>query len=242
MPIGPTHTKKQKQAVVHTEMHKFKKGALHSGSKSGPIVKSRKQAVAIAMSESGQSKKAPAIGHGESKPGYDRSAHFKGNPGFPKGNSMGKRVLSGPKQSKSYQEAGYKTDKWQSFKTGGGGSPGTGDAAKSRPVLSGGKQKSGGTHSGGKSDYQEAGYPLPNSGYGGKKPTGGGEDTKLPGGSRGGYQQGNFQSNAFSKGCAPVGSNTPAQGASTLGGHSPSRNPLRMSGHPGAHRLGARNK
>lgn len=57
MPIGPTKTKKQKQAVVHTEMSKFKSGGLHSGSKSGPVVKNRKQAVAIAMSESGQRKK-----------------------------------------------------------------------------------------------------------------------------------------------------------------------------------------
>lgn len=231
MPIGPTHTKKQKQAVVHTEMHKFKQGSLHSGSKSGPVVKSRKQAVAIAMSESGQSKKAPAIGRGESKPGYDRSAHFKGNPGFPKGNNMGKRVLSGPKQTKSYQEAGYKTDKWQSFKTGGGPSPGSGQKAKSKPVLSGPKQSS---------DYQESGYALPNSGYGGKKPVGSGENTKLPGGSGCGYQQGNFQSNAFGKSGSTVGSRTPASAASTIGGNHPRQGALRMSGHPGAHRLGAK--
>ncbi len=32
-------------------MHKFKAGKLHSGSKSGPPVKSREQAVAIKMSE-----------------------------------------------------------------------------------------------------------------------------------------------------------------------------------------------
>lgn len=32
-------------------MSKFKKGALHSGSKSGPVVKNRKQAVAIMLSE-----------------------------------------------------------------------------------------------------------------------------------------------------------------------------------------------
>jgi hypothetical protein len=57
--------------VVHTEMHKFKHGGLHSGSKKGPVVKNRKQAIAIALSESGQSK-------GE----YDRSSHHKGNPGF----------------------------------------------------------------------------------------------------------------------------------------------------------------
>jgi len=46
-----------KKEIVHTEMHKFKNGQLHSGSKTGPLVKSRKQAVAIALSESGQSKK-----------------------------------------------------------------------------------------------------------------------------------------------------------------------------------------
>lgn len=32
-------------------LHKFKEGELHSGSKSGPKVKSRKQAVAIMLSE-----------------------------------------------------------------------------------------------------------------------------------------------------------------------------------------------
>lgn len=57
MPVGPIKTKAQKAKVVHTEMHKFKQGSLHSGSKSGPVVKNRKQAVAIALSESGQSKR-----------------------------------------------------------------------------------------------------------------------------------------------------------------------------------------
>ena len=37
---------------VHKVMHKFKEGELHSGSKKGPKVKSRKQAIAIALSES----------------------------------------------------------------------------------------------------------------------------------------------------------------------------------------------
>ena len=32
-------------------MHKFKKGSLHSGSKHGPKVKSRAQAIAIMLSE-----------------------------------------------------------------------------------------------------------------------------------------------------------------------------------------------
>lgn len=38
-------------------MHEYKAGELHSGSKSGPMVKSRKQAIAIAMSEAGKAKK-----------------------------------------------------------------------------------------------------------------------------------------------------------------------------------------
>ena len=38
-------------------MHEYKAGTLHSGSKSGPMVTSRKQAIAIAMSEAGKTKK-----------------------------------------------------------------------------------------------------------------------------------------------------------------------------------------
>ena len=38
-------------------MHEFKTGTLHTGSKKGPIVKSRKQAIAIAMSEAKMAKK-----------------------------------------------------------------------------------------------------------------------------------------------------------------------------------------
>lgn len=32
-------------------MHEYKEGELHSGSKKGPVVKNRKQAIAIGMSE-----------------------------------------------------------------------------------------------------------------------------------------------------------------------------------------------
>jgi len=44
-------------AKVHKVMHEYKMGKLHSGSRSGPVVKSRKQAVAIAMSEAGKSRR-----------------------------------------------------------------------------------------------------------------------------------------------------------------------------------------
>lgn len=40
---------------VEEVMHEFKHGGLHSGSKHGPEVKSRKQAVAIALKQSGMS-------------------------------------------------------------------------------------------------------------------------------------------------------------------------------------------
>jgi hypothetical protein len=44
------------QVKVHKVMKEFKEGKLHSGSKKGPKVKNRKQAIAIAMSESGRRK------------------------------------------------------------------------------------------------------------------------------------------------------------------------------------------
>lgn len=48
---------KQKPAKIGKVMKEYKAGTLHTGSKTGPVVKSRKQAVAIAMSEAGMSKK-----------------------------------------------------------------------------------------------------------------------------------------------------------------------------------------
>lgn len=36
---------------VEKTLHEFKEGALHSGSKSGPLVTDRKQAIAIALSQ-----------------------------------------------------------------------------------------------------------------------------------------------------------------------------------------------
>ena len=50
-------TQKQKDKIKKV-MHEEKEGKLHSGSKKGPLVKNKKQAVAIALSEAGISKKA----------------------------------------------------------------------------------------------------------------------------------------------------------------------------------------
>jgi hypothetical protein len=44
------------RAGVKKEMGKFKRGALHLGSKKGPVVKDRKQAIAISLNEAGLSK------------------------------------------------------------------------------------------------------------------------------------------------------------------------------------------
>lgn len=50
-------------AGVKQEMEKFKKGQLHSGSANGPIVKNRKQAIAIALHEAGMSNQKWKGGH-----------------------------------------------------------------------------------------------------------------------------------------------------------------------------------
>lgn len=56
-------TKAGKQAKVGKVMKEYKAGTLHSGSKTGPAVTSRAQAVAIALSESGQTRKKKKNGY-----------------------------------------------------------------------------------------------------------------------------------------------------------------------------------
>ena len=46
-------SKKKAAKKVAKVMHEFKAGTLHTGSNKGPIVKNRKQAIAIALSEAG---------------------------------------------------------------------------------------------------------------------------------------------------------------------------------------------
>ena len=53
--------KTPKMAKVGKVMHEYKAGKLHSGSKKGPVVTSRKQAVAIALHEAGMAR-APKAG------------------------------------------------------------------------------------------------------------------------------------------------------------------------------------
>ena len=47
----------KKKGKVEKVMHEYKEGKLHSGSKKGPVVASRKQAIAIAMNEAGEVRK-----------------------------------------------------------------------------------------------------------------------------------------------------------------------------------------
>jgi hypothetical protein len=49
--------KKVNKGKVERVMREYSEGKLHSGSKKGPVVKSAKQAKAIALSEAGLSKK-----------------------------------------------------------------------------------------------------------------------------------------------------------------------------------------
>lgn len=48
---SPVKAAKGRVDKVAKSMHEFKHGELHSGSKKGPLVKNRKQAIAIGLSE-----------------------------------------------------------------------------------------------------------------------------------------------------------------------------------------------
>jgi hypothetical protein len=50
-------TKLGKQKKISKVMSEYKAGTLNTGSKKGPIVTSKKQAIAIALSQAGMSKK-----------------------------------------------------------------------------------------------------------------------------------------------------------------------------------------
>jgi hypothetical protein len=76
--MAPTSKKAAKK--VAKVMHEFKGGMLHSGSKKGAVVKSRKQAIAIAMSEAGMKKsvkKAAPKGKAHSPKGEYKSVAAK---------------------------------------------------------------------------------------------------------------------------------------------------------------------
>ena len=54
--LKPNAPKNAQRKRVTAELLKFEEGSLHSGSKEGPKVTDRKQAIAIALSEAGLSK------------------------------------------------------------------------------------------------------------------------------------------------------------------------------------------
>ena len=54
---GDVMPKGRGKETVKDVMHKFKRGTLHSGSKKGPVVDKKQQAVAIALAEAGLDKK-----------------------------------------------------------------------------------------------------------------------------------------------------------------------------------------
>lgn len=62
-----------KKGKMGEVMHEFRTGKLRSGSKEGPKVKSRRQAIAIGLKQSGQSKY-------KDNPGHGKKARAKDNP------------------------------------------------------------------------------------------------------------------------------------------------------------------
>lgn len=72
-------SKSSKRERMRAEMEKYKRGEMHSGSKDGPRVKNRKQAIAISLSESGQSKKGRKVGKASRRHG--KRPHKRGASG-----------------------------------------------------------------------------------------------------------------------------------------------------------------
>jgi hypothetical protein len=64
--------KRKKTDKVKKVMHEYKEGTLHSGSKKGPKVKDRKQAIAIALSEQRRKDVGHAAEGGAITPRLDR--------------------------------------------------------------------------------------------------------------------------------------------------------------------------
>ena len=227
MPVGPTRTKAQKAKVVKTEMHKFGEHELHSGSKHGPVVTNPKQAVAIAMHESKQSKP-------KKEKNYDRSGHFSGNPGFnregkppygqydagkqakqPRGKSIG--IHDGPK---GHVGTSFETE----AKEQGGAramSPGMGSGHEhhSAPVAGVGSEKRG-THLVGQDSEGHAKQPH------GKSLGAGRTDIAE-------HHMGHGMKAAHSFKPPPQGNAHTFPGTHKSGHH-------RLSGHRGAHMLGKR--
>jgi len=54
-------SKKKKKAVMKESMERFERGGMHSGSTNGPVVTNPRQAIAIGLSMSGQSRKKPKV-------------------------------------------------------------------------------------------------------------------------------------------------------------------------------------
>lgn len=73
--MAPTSKKKVAKKVAKV-MREYKAGGLHSG-KGGPVVKSRQQAIAIAMSEAGMKKKTTTKMKAHSPKGEYKSAAAK---------------------------------------------------------------------------------------------------------------------------------------------------------------------
>jgi len=93
--VGPgPRTKAAKTGKMSRVMHEWGQGELHSGSKKGPVVRSQKQAVAIGLSQSGQSKppgkRKPLKETGGHRVGVSSRHSIDGRPGV--GNRLSKTL------------------------------------------------------------------------------------------------------------------------------------------------------